>query len=308
MKRKQIGLLVGFVSFIVLGIIIFLVFPNQKIEIEQKEYTVSFKIDNVLVNEVKVKENEIVPEYPVEKKENYFFDGWYKENERYDFNTIITEDITLNASWIELKDKVVVTFLSNNQIVKQIALEKGNLVSEYYLEETSDTYFDGWYRNDEIYDFTEPVIEDITLVANWGKIENQENHLVATFYIDDLIYETQRPKEGENLEKPNVPSKEGYIFKGWYTKDNIEYNFNKKVTENIKLIARWEAKKEYTVTFMVKNHEYAKYKVFEGDKVDNLEILPKEGEVFEGWYLNNSPYDFNSSVQNDFVLEAVFRS
>ena len=44
-------------------------------------------------------------------------------------------------------------------------------------------------------------------------------------------------KEGK-ITKPEDPTKEGYIFEGWYY-DGKEFDFNTEVTEDMKLEARW---------------------------------------------------------------------
>lgn len=41
------------------------------------------------------------------------------------------------------------------------------------------------------------------------------------------------------ISKPEDPEKDGYTFIGWYI-DDIEYDFNQKVTADLTLIAKWE--------------------------------------------------------------------
>lgn len=47
---------------------------------------------------------------------------------------------------------------------------------------------------------------------------------------------------GNTLEEPTVPTKEGYIFRGWtYNTAGDVWNFSDKVTESMTMVAKWEA-------------------------------------------------------------------
>ena len=54
--------------------------------------------------------------------------------------------------------------------------------------------------------------------------------------------ETQVVKKDDLVKEPEVPTREGYIFAGWYYADdeNTKYDFSSKVNKDIKLIAKWE--------------------------------------------------------------------
>lgn len=45
-------------------------------------------------------------------------------------------------------------------------------------------------------------------------------------------------KSGNKLEVPETPTKEGYVFEGWYL-NGKEYNFDEEVNEDITLVAKW---------------------------------------------------------------------
>lgn len=73
-------------------------------EAEVTKYNVTFKSDeNTVINTVTVKEGNSVgePENPV--KDGYQFDGWYTDvncTDKYDFNTVVSADLTLYAKWL----------------------------------------------------------------------------------------------------------------------------------------------------------------------------------------------------------------
>lgn len=73
-------------------------------EIPKKTYTVIFDSDGGTRTEnITIEENEIISEIPNPTKKGYSFKGWYYKNKEFNFNTKITQDITLKAKW--KKDK-----------------------------------------------------------------------------------------------------------------------------------------------------------------------------------------------------------
>ena len=50
-------------------------------------------------------------------------------------------------------------------------------------------------------------------------------------------------KIGDTIKEPDIPTKDGYTFKGWYIKEE-EFSFSKPITEEITLKAKWEENKE----------------------------------------------------------------
>lgn len=45
-------------------------------------------------------------------------------------------------------------------------------------------------------------------------------------------------KSGNKIDVPETPTKEGYVFEGWYL-NGKEYNFDDEVNEDITLVAKW---------------------------------------------------------------------
>lgn len=99
---------------------------------EVKTYTVTFNSNggSTVDNQIVV-ENEKAVEPAVPTKEGYTFNGWYLGNSKYNFNDVVTSDITLTAKWTSKQSKpttcsygnldydknaypVVTTFISKN--------------------------------------------------------------------------------------------------------------------------------------------------------------------------------------------------
>ena len=60
-------------------------------------------------------------------------------------------------------------------------------------------------------------------------------------------YATQIVQAGEKAIEPDVPSRQGYQFTGWYL-DDTKYDFNAAVTGDMTLTAKWTVN-QYTITF-----------------------------------------------------------
>ncbi len=111
------------------------------------------------------------PEKPVE--ENYFFDGWYKDEGfqvPWSFNTdTVNAGITLYAKWLKFHT-VTFDMMGHGEYKPPIKIVDGLLLPEIEPEATGYE-FEGWYRDQNLtekWDFdTDTVTGDITLYAEW---------------------------------------------------------------------------------------------------------------------------------------------
>ena len=109
--------------------------------------------------------------------------------------------------------------------------------------------FEGWYLDEECtipYDFSTPVTEDITLYAKWEEIAEPvppepETHTVTFETGEGSDVDDQIVNDGDTATKPQDPTREGYVFGGWYLDEDctIPYDFNTPVTGDIILYAKW---------------------------------------------------------------------
>lgn len=103
-------------------------------------------------------------------------------------------------------------------------------------------YFVDWYKEAEctnVWDFeNETVSQDITLYAKWTSIA-----YTVTFETNKgTPIEAQLVPEGTFATKPvPAPTKEGYLFEGWYTEQTMTnlFDFYTPITKDITLYAKW---------------------------------------------------------------------
>lgn len=65
------------------------------------------------------------------------------------------------------------------------------------------------------------------------------NTYSVNFYNDGELVETIETRKNKAIKAPEQPEKEGYVFIGWYTKDGEVFDFEKVISENTVLYARW---------------------------------------------------------------------
>ena len=205
----------------------------NKLEATFSKPTVTKFIDNDKNSKFK----ELVPE---PTKENYTFAGWYNGNEKFDFTTVPTGDVTLTAKWTA-KDYEV-RFItehsdapdSQNVPYNKTATNPGELTAEGYT-------FDDWYTDNTYttkFDFTKPITGDTKVYAKW----------TAKDYEVRFITEHGDPPTSQNVpynetaDDPGKLTAEGYTFDGWYTDDtySTKFDFNTPITGDTKVYAKWE--------------------------------------------------------------------
>ena len=270
-----------------------------------EEYTVTFNAYGGFPTpdeqHVKSGEKAVLPVAPTLK--GYTFAFWYLgEDEQnataYDFNTPVTENITLTAKWNINKYTVTFNSYGGTPVPPAQEVEYG-LTATKPADPTLKGYtFAFWYlgedeQNATEYDFDTPVTENITLTAKWNI-----NKYTVTFNTDGgtPVPPAQEVEYGLTATEPAAPKKTGYTFDGWYLGDE-KYDFSAAVEQNITLTAKWEAKKANVHLMIFKsgdlstpivNVPYATDKLA-GDTIDLAEIdlssyLDFDFEIDGGWY------------------------
>ena len=185
------------ISLLILGTIFLTACSCAK----ESEYTVTFDSNGgSIINSQTVKSGSSITEPNAPIYDGYTFDGWYLNDQKFDFSTKITKDLTLKAKWTEKTNGDVTKPDENPEPIKPEE-EKPN--SNQNSGEKVAVY-------------------TVTFDSDGG-------NKVATKYI----------QKNYKAKKPADPTKEGYKFLGWYLNEK-EYNFNTKVTKNITLKAKWE--------------------------------------------------------------------
>jgi len=127
----------------------------------------------------------------------------------------------------------------------------------------------------------------------------------VTFNTDggSLISEQQVSHGSTAVEPATEPEKEGWSFKGWYINET-KFNFSTPITKDTTITAKWT--EIFMVTFMLnENTIYEEKEVIDGEFVERPQEDPWRVDwEFNGWYLNESEFDFTSPVTSDLTIMA----
>ena len=209
-------------------------------------YTVTFDSDGgseISAQQIEIGQTISIPENP--NREKYSFIGWYLEDgfgwideNEFDFSTPIFDNIKLKAKWIET---YTVTFDFEgacDNIEKEVI--KGNLVTSEDASWTKHR-FDGWYLDGEKFDFSTPIISDITLKAKWIKICTVTfvimNYEEGEWKEDSSYRQVKQYDEGQHVTDFN-PFGNETLFSGWYL-GGKKFDFeNTVLVDDIELIGK----------------------------------------------------------------------
>ena len=241
-------------------------------------------------------------------REGYTFEGWFDGETEYDFTKAVEKNFTLSAKWTEVPAASVyytVRFMDGANEYKSAKVESGKPAQKPADPVKNGYAFKEWILSDgTAYDFTKAVTADITLYATWNKIQTPETvYYTVTF---DSGVTAQQVEQGKKAVEPEAPEKEGYVFAGWYL-GGAPYDFNTAVNADITLTAKWVegAPATYTVTFDANGgSDVLAQEIVSGGKAVKPAAPEKDGYVFAGWYIGETPYDFDNAVTENITLTA----
>ncbi len=138
-----------------------------------KVLTVTFMYgydDKTETQSVSFNECAVKPTSPV--RQSFVFVDWYLDQaltQVFDFNTVLTDDVTLYAKWTS---GYKVTFDTNGgSLMEPVYVFSGEKVEKPYDPSKDNATFLGWYLGNKEFDFNTQITGDITLVAKWKENE-----------------------------------------------------------------------------------------------------------------------------------------
>jgi len=225
-------------------------------KINNEKVTVTFIDGSSLFKQTSVIVNNLVP-YPgtpeaVDGQSNFL--GWYTDTEegnQFDFNTPITNSITLyarfsNSYLIQYKDQT-------GKIIDSTEVEQGKTIPETTVEviPPMGEHFSYWYEEG---DESETPFSFETSVAhkNLVLVPKFASERTVLFISEGSQVDPAYVHDGDKVSKPSDPIREGWSFSHWSLEKNgaTAYNFDSSITDNLVLYAVWVPEEtEYTVVF-----------------------------------------------------------
>ena len=174
-----------------------------------------------------------------------------------------------------------------------------------YSADNGERTFSGWFSDENLTTpftsnevksdtrlyglFCKPVNYTVTLDVNGGK---------------ELADKELTIECGGSYGTLPTPTREGYIFEGWFTKkeEGMKIESGDKVTQNHTLYAHWAAK--YTVTFDVNggnplSESESKKEVIFDKEYGDLPEPTRTGYTFEGWFTDKT---FTNEITSELIM------
>ena len=246
----------------------------------------------------------------------YNFEGWYTDangNNPFNFDTLITTDITLFAKWTPNTYKVTFKTDKDTPYHEQSVAYK-NFATKPSAPGKTGYIFDGWYKDEDCRDafnFGTAITGDVTLYAKWTV-----NTYTVTVNNDNGTPPTKTSPAYNTKVEVDVPEKAGYAFIGWIADPSSvipvlntdgKYEFTMPA-HDVTLTANWSTN-AYTVTFDGNGHDLdvVKVSVAYNTPVKKPATPTTRGYTFGGWYTDKdctTAFDFNTPITADTTLYA----
>lgn len=262
-------------------------------------------------------------------RENYRFAGWYLGGREYNFDSVVSQDLTIEAKWV-LQCYLVFDLgygEESNVYYKTAPKDIGLTVGTDELKKNPSRAgfkFMGWYtekdgQGTKIEDDKFPyVLEKMETVfyAYW------KESFTIVFAADNETSETSDVAvlKGDAIteqEAPDTPVYENYRFDGWFSERNgggTEFRAGETVFADDtpkKYYAKWV--RQYVVTIDTNGGpQYGDpFKVDTGSKLSqpNASYHVKKGHDFVNWQIDGVPVDFDTYVvEKDVTLVATYEA
>ena len=197
--------------------------------------------------------------------------------ELINFGTVYT------ANYVDNSVSVVYKFVGADLEEQTIKIKKGTIPPETYI---NDLILQG-----KMVKSISPALGTVNTATTFTIYCEQTNapkHTISYHTNGGNAIATGTYFEGSAISAPNAPTKEGYVFDGWYRDEilTIPFTFETMPREDITLYAKWKGE-QYTVSFDARegtiDGENTKTVVY-SEKYGNLPGVTRPGYVFDGWF------------------------
>ena len=242
--------------------------------------------------------------------DGYEFVEWQLNGTTFNFNSNVSNDITLTAKWKQKLIPITIN-LNGGAGVSEVRVPYGTEIDMIDLLELAGVptkvgyLFAGYEQLPQFFDnsFVQ-VFEPMTVDVIWlpvnmpVKLHYNYDDKVETIALNNDILHTIMMMEviGINMQQYMVPERPGYLFGGWYaTPDfSIPFTDNERLSISLNYYAKWikidESEFEtYTITFnTMGGSEIDPVEIPVGSLLSHslMEIPTKDGYQFEDWYLD----------------------
>ncbi|MDE5868527.1 MAG: InlB B-repeat-containing protein, partial [Anaeroplasmataceae bacterium] len=220
-----------------------------------KTYKVTFYDSDEIIQIETIKANQTVEQPTDPVKTGSTFKGWSTNKDsfvEFIFTSPIQKDTNLYAFYET--NQYIVNYYVSNTLYKTQTINYNSTTTAPQDPTDSNLVFEGWYLEENFrtkFNFETPITNSINLYA---KMVDPSIPTVTVEFMIDGKTTSQNIEQDSILNQPANPTKDGYTFKGWSTKENSyeAYDFTKPVSSKLTLYAFFDIN-SYTITFDVDN-------------------------------------------------------
>ena len=257
--------------------------PAENIEVTGtytvNSYTITYKIDDVVVNTSTYNFGETVTTYIPEEKEGYTFKGWANEPK-----TMPAENIEVTGSYEA--NLYTITYKVGDEVVHTADFAFGADVTPFDAPVKEGYSFDGWVG--------EPVTMPAENVVVTGSYT--VNVYTLTFVADSVEIDKVEYAFGATVSPVDAPAKEGYSFVSW---DALPATMP---ADDITVTAVYKVNK-YNLNYYINDELFETVKVDFGSAVVPLAYEAQYGYTFSGW--NGVPATMPAEDVNVYATETA---
>lgn len=228
-------------------------------------------------------------EFKTPTKAGYTFAGWYT-NKTFSKQITNIEEGTIGNKTVYAKwtlNGYKIKYELNGGINNKDNPENYSVENKIELKDPSKAgyTFIGWYINDKkVSVLNGQYSNDLTIIAKWESVRHKIN-----YELIDGKNNSENPSDYtvEDYIEFKEPTKNGYVFSGWYS--DKEYtkeikSISKGTNIDITIYAKWEPVKyniKYELNGGIINTNINSYTI---EDTINLPIPTRQGYIFDSWY------------------------
>lgn len=193
---------------------------------------------------------------PKPVKKGYIFDGWYTDmqyTEEFTNYTKVTSNLVLYAKWEEMYISNIEVTYTGEPVILNRRPEKKNFTVKVHYYDGSSEYITDFILEDDLIEETGDNYVTVSVLNDAGEVDASTT-VVVKGIVEPLYYvifdsqggSSVRPIDGIHanmyVQFPGEPTREGYIFDGWYTDKTYKTEFTETtaITKSIIVYAKWE--------------------------------------------------------------------
>ena len=194
-------------------------------------------------------------------REGHTFSGWQEIP-----SVMPNHDIVISGSYTANSYQAI--FMIDGEVLESLMVEYGTVINAPAAPEKEGLTFTGWLDLPA----TMPA-HDIVLT---GSYVDSDGKYLAVFMIDGETIASILVEDGEAIELPEAPAKEGHSFAGWQDVPSVMPNHDVVINGSYTV-------NSYDVIFIVNGETIETATVEYGATVVAPEMAEREGYTFSGW-------------------------